>query len=123
MYGISYGVQGSPGLRGGAYVGATVHQQLEARAKKFVNSKKHVKVKRNGLELSSIYEWHKPRLFSNDDEQVLAHLALYADAALKQDIEANPQIKKYRFSWRSNAFIPRAAPTSLGGGAGRGAGS
>lgn len=123
IYGLYYGVQGSPDLQ--AYSGQNVNSVLESNAKKFINSEKNVKAKRKGLEVSSLYEWHKPTVFAGSEEQLTSHLRSFADPKLARAIDANPTVSKHRYNWKSVAYIPRAAPIDLGGGGGgyRGVGS
>lgn len=125
LYGIFYGVQGSSAIGKTAFSGATVNARLDTLAKDFINSERHVQSKRKGLEISSIYDWNKALVFNGEDAAILAHLREHAEPRLRSRLASSPKIAKYRFNWKSIAFIPRSDPTSLGGGAGgiRGAGS
>ena len=124
IYGLYYGVQGSPTIHASAFSGANVQGILETNAERFINSKRNVNVKRRGLELSSLYEWHTEQLFNGDEVAVVNHISQYAEPKLASAIAENPVINKHRYNWRSVAFIPRQVPLEVGGGGGyRGAGS
>lgn len=116
LYGLCYGVKGSPVVGDAAFSGATVHAQLEDAAREFVNDTSNVRIRgRNDrLQVSSLYVWNKAQLFDNDDTQVIKHLRSYSDDRLTEELQVINSIEKHRFSWRSNNHTPR----NFGGGRG-----
>ena len=125
LYGLCYGTKGSPSIGKTAFSGQTVHSQLKENARKFVNSTKNVKVSKKGAQVSSLYTWNKASLFNDDDQLVLAHLKSYAKPRLEKKLASASGIYKDKFSWKSNAFVPRSQslpPGSFGGGNGGGGG-
>jgi len=122
IYGLCYGVQGSPSIGKVAFNGRNVKKQLAANAATFVNSSKNVKVSKKGAQVSSLYEWNKAALFSGDDAAVLTHISTYAKPKLAKRLAAVSKINKHRFNWKTNAFIPRAQNAGGFGGGGFGGG-
>ncbi|UTW55916.1 DUF547 domain-containing protein [Kordiimonas sp. SCSIO 12610] len=123
LYGLCYGTQGSPSIGKVAFTGRTVKAQLAENARKFINSTKNVKVSKKGAQVSSLYTWNKASLFDGDDQLVLAHLKSFAKPRLEKKLAAADGIYKDRFSWKSNAYVPRAqAPAGGGFGGGGGGG-
>jgi len=126
IYGLSYGVKGSPVIGRKAFTGPRVKSQLTTLARHFINSDKNVKVKRKGIQLSSLYVWNKESLFGNDDANVIEHLKTYAGSKLGKKLASASEISKDRFNWGSVAYQPRqrSVGTGFGGGGGfRGGGS
>ena len=72
----------------------------------------NVRVKKKGLEVSSIYVWNKTSLFGSDDKNILDHLHSLADRSLAQKISVRRSVIKDKFSWRTNALSPQAARVS-----------
>jgi hypothetical protein len=109
LYGMCYGVGGSPVIGDTAFNGAGVRAQLEHAARSFINDSSNVKVGRGkaALEVSSLYVWNKPQLFNNEDEKVIAHLRAYSNGRLSDKLASVDSISKHRFDWRSNAYVPR----------------
>lgn len=114
IYGLCYGVKGSPSIGSNSFSGKRVHEQLETNARKFVASKKNVKQTRKGLNVSSLYAWHKDTYFAGDESAIIAHISALAPPSLKQRILPTSTIAKHHFSWRSVAYIPRQAPPDYG---------
>lgn len=125
LYGLCYGVRGSSLIGTEAFKGKTVRQQLAKLATDFINDSSNVRASRNRLRLNSLYVWNQDSLFGGSNDDLLAHISTYADKGLKEDL-ADLQGKDFkiqdRFSWRSDAFVPRAAPRSGGNGGGFGGG-
>lgn len=109
IYGLFYGVKGSgfDGTQG--FSGKTVQRQLDTLAKQFVNDQRNVKIKKDSVEVSSLYVWNKARLFG-DDQALLAHLRTFADADLSEDLNHVSDIReKHKFSWSTNAYVTQRA--------------
>lgn len=121
IYGLFYGVKGSAFEGAQGFSGATVDRQLTTLAKKFVNSRRNVKIKKNRLELSSLYMWNKEQLFENDDALV-SHLKTYANSGLNRALDNVSEVRaKHKFSWATNAYVvPRINDSFSGAGGGGG---
>jgi len=116
LYGLCYGVKGSPPIGTHAFTGSKVHEQLASIGKDFVNTPGNVNVKKNGLEVSSLYTWNKYLLFNDEDAQVIRHIQSLAKPTLANKMSGKTTILRDRFSWRSLATNPRTLSTgsSLG---------
>jgi hypothetical protein len=114
IYGLCYGVKGSPSLGSSSFSGKRVHDQLETNARSFVASDKNVKQTRKGLNVSSLYAWHKDTFFAGDESAIIAHISDLAQPSLQQKIKPNSTIAKHHFSWGSVAYIPRQASPEFG---------
>lgn len=120
IYGLFYGVKGSAFNGAQGFSGNTVQRQLDTLAKQFVNNRRNVKVKKDRLELSSLYVWNKEQLFSND-EALLAHLKTYASSGLSRALGNVSEIReKHKFSWSSNAYVTPRANIAFDNSGGRG---
>ncbi len=125
IYGLCYGVKGSPSVGKTAFSGPTVKAQLEKNASDFINSTKNIKVSKKGVQVSSLYTWNQASLFEGNEQAILTHLQLYAEPKLNKKLIAVNRISKNRFNWRTNAFVPRAqspASSDFGGTQGGGGG-
>ena len=99
IYGLYDSSIGSPTLGEIAFTGATVHQQLEAAARKYINNDDNVDISRRGkVTLSEVYQWHKP-LFGNSDAGVISHLMSYAEPELAAQLSEAEGIDEYDFNW------------------------
>jgi len=124
LYGLCYGVNGSPVIGATALTGATVHERLAEAARNFVNDTGNVSIKgrKDVLAVSSLYVWHRTTLFEDDDARIIAHLQNYARGRLAEALKSADAIDRHRFDWDSNSYTPRviALPTRPSQGAGVG---
>ena len=97
IYGLYDGSISGPSLGETAFIGATVHEQLEESARQYINDDDRVDVSRRGVvTVSDLYQWHKSSF--GDDAALLSHLVSYAEPRLAEDlIEANT-INEYDFN-------------------------
>jgi uncharacterized membrane protein YgcG len=119
IYGLFYGTKGSPfqGVKG--FQGATVNQQLDKLAEKFLNDRNNVKIRKGEVQVSSIIAWNKPALFSGDDSALISHIQSHAKGRLARDMtKVNAVNSRHKFSWSSNAYIAPRQSASFGGGGG-----
>jgi len=127
IYGLSYGVKGSPSIGTAAFSGKTVKAQLARNAREFINSGKNIRAGRSVVRVSNLYIWNQESLFDGSEATILAHIQTYAKPRLAKRLASASSISKNRFNWTSNAFTPRAAPVYQGAqtrsGSGRGGGS
>ena len=93
---------GCPNLKTNPWRVETLHADMDAAARSYINSVRGVAFQNNKIVVSSIYKWFK-KDFGGTHAGVLAHLSKYADAPLKQKLEAYRKINKYDYDWSVNA--------------------
>ncbi len=93
---------GCPNLKTSPWRAETLQVDMEIAARSYINSARGVSFQKNKLVVSSIYKWFK-KDFGGTHAGVLAHLGRYADAPLKQKLEAYRKINKYNYDWSVNA--------------------
>ena len=116
IYGLCYGVKGSPVVGVSAFTGKNVHAQLRQAGEIFVNNHDNVRTNRKGVKLSSLYIWNKNQLFNNDDSIIINHVQSLANNKLAGKLSASSRISGDKFSWRSLDFNPRQADLGAAGG-------
>ncbi|MEA3277310.1 MAG: DUF547 domain-containing protein, partial [Pseudomonadota bacterium] len=97
-YGLNCAAVGCPNLVRNAYRGTSVDRQLDAGARRFVNSPRGVWFDNGRLGVSSIYAWFKED-FGGEDAHILAHLKSYADPDLKARLDGVQRIREHRYDW------------------------
>lgn len=105
IYGLTWAAKGSPSLPLMAFYGSTVHNQLNKNATGFVKRSANLRVRKNKVQLSSLYEWQRSSLGGND-ASILAHLKQVSDDKTGSRLAEVTEISGYRFSWRTNSFAP-----------------
>ena len=98
-YGLSCPAKGCPAFPTEAFMGARVHQQLEAAARSFLADDRNLDVDGSTADVSQLYEWHGARL--GGEAGIIAHLQAYAPQA-----SAVTRIDDYDFSWRLEGTPP-----------------
>lgn len=92
MYGLFQGYVGGPSIQNEAFTGATVHRQLVAAAREFVNSNRGMRPKGSTLQISEYYKENKD-LFPNWEEDLKAHFVSLTDYGLHERIKNAKKIK------------------------------
>jgi hypothetical protein len=100
-YAVNCASIGCPNLGREAFTGAALESQLEAAARAYVNSPRGVRWSGDRLVVSSIFSWFQSD-FGGDAAGVLAHLARYAEPALKARLKRAPTIDEYSYDWALN---------------------
>ncbi len=90
-----------PNLATEAFTGATLDAQLNAGARAYINHPRGVRVDGQEVTASSIYDWFQ-KDFGGTDQGVLAHIALYANDALKPKLKGITGIADYGYDWSLN---------------------
>lgn len=101
-YAVNCASYSCPNLPLRAFRGATLGPVLDAAARDYVNSPRGVTFDGDMLVVSSIYKWYAAD-FGGSDARVIAHLARYADAALKARLQAATRIGRDTYDWSLNA--------------------
>ena len=97
-YGLNCAALGCPNLARIAYTGMNTDRQLDAGARRFVNSPRGAWFKNGRLGVSSIYAWFKED-FGGDDVSILAHLKTYADPGLRAQLDGIKKIRRHEYDW------------------------
>ena len=70
-------------------------------ARDYINHPRGVSLKKGDLGLSQIYNWFQED-FAGDERGVLAHLRLYAEPALKKQLDNHEGDIGYGYDWSLN---------------------
>jgi hypothetical protein len=89
-----------PNLQVTPWKGDSLEVDQLAAATEYINSSRAVTLKKNALQLSSIYKWFKED-FENEGG-VLDHILKHANKDLKNAIEKGVKIKSYNYDWTLN---------------------
>jgi hypothetical protein len=100
-YAVNCASVGCPNLRAEAFTGAKLKAQLDAAARAYVNSRRGVDPRPDGLVVSSIYDWYQ-KDFGGNEAGVIAHLKSYADPALARKLANATSIADYAYDWSLN---------------------
>jgi hypothetical protein len=98
-YAVNCASVGCPNLQPVAFTAGNTETVLAQAARDYVNHPRGVKVTREGLVLSSIYNWFAPDFDS--DGGVLAHVRSYALGPLRDRL-GSLEIVDYVYDWRLN---------------------
>jgi hypothetical protein len=104
-YAVNCASVGCPNLRGEAFTGARLNEQLEQAAKDYVNSPRGVSFENGAPTVSSIYVWFIDD-FGGDDQGVLDHLRKYAGPDLAKRLAGASSLGGDRYDWNLNDAAP-----------------
>lgn len=102
---------GSPDFPTKAYVGETVHAQLEQAGRTYVNRKDVVKAKKSKVTVSEFLVWHQDH-FGGEDAMI-AHIRSLAGPKLSNKWAANAKLNS-RFDWTLNNLQERSLDSGRG---------
>ncbi len=100
-YAVNCASIGCPNLKATAWRAETLHQDLDAGARAYINHPRGVTVTERGLEVSRIYRWFRAD-FGDSEDGVIAHILQYAEPELAAAIQANPNISGHEYDWALN---------------------
>ncbi len=103
-YAVNCAAIGCPNLRMMAFRGATLDADLDTQARAYINDPRGVAVSDGRLKVSSIYAWYAED-FGDTDAAIIAHLKLYADDELKQQLDRFSSINSYAYDWGLNDVV------------------
>ena len=95
---------GCPPLRAEAYRGSQIDSQLADQARIFNQSEHYIKLQKNTLWLSSIYDWYSED-FKSAAGSILGYVASYSNGAVREAIQTRGnelQIEYLPYDWRLN---------------------
>lgn len=102
--------RGCLSLKPGAYTGATLHEDLEAAARRFITDERHFKVDREKREvwISKIFEWYGPKFLKDPnrpvpDNRPELYLLTWLDQDTRQFLQSGDyDLKIIEWSWTLN---------------------
>ncbi len=97
-YAVNCASVGCPNLLLEAFTGAKLEAQLDAGAKGFINSPRGITFTGDKVWASSIYDWFKAD-FGGSVASITAHMATYAEPALKAQLAKVTAIHDYGYDW------------------------
>jgi len=100
-YGFNCAAISCPNLRGEAFTGVNIGDQLINAAKRFINSPRGVRVDNGKVILSKIYFWYDGD-FGGSEKAVLQHISNYAGEALRTSLSSKSKVHSYRYDWKLN---------------------
>lgn len=100
-YSVNCASIGCPNLQPEAFTGARLEAQLDNAARAFINHPRGANVTRDGLVVSSIYNWFKAD-FGNSDAGVVAHLRKYASPELTAKLKTITSTAGHQYDWTLN---------------------
>jgi hypothetical protein len=104
-YAVNCASVGCPNLRGEAFTGVRLNEQLEQAAKDYVNSPRGVSFENGEPTVSSIYVWYVDD-FGGDDQGVLDHLRKYAGPDLAKRLAGVNSLGGDGYDWSLNDAAP-----------------
>ncbi|MEL6324533.1 MAG: hypothetical protein AAFQ84_09930, partial [Pseudomonadota bacterium] len=118
IFGLYQGTQGGAGLPAEGFRGETVHAELAATGKTFINARSGVRARRNSVEIPELFYWYNDAFFGGDEAAMTAHLATLAEGDRAEALTSGRQTKARKFSYRSDELIIRQQSVPTAGGAG-----
>ncbi|MEW5962704.1 MAG: DUF547 domain-containing protein [Pseudomonadota bacterium] len=100
-YAVNCASFGCPNLGREAFTGAKLDAELDAAARAFLNHPRGIAIDGGKVKASSIYTWFKED-FGSSDAGVLAHVAKYAEPALKEKLKGITTIADFDYDWSLN---------------------
>ncbi|MBX3490133.1 MAG: DUF547 domain-containing protein [Parvibaculum sp.] len=100
-YAVNCASWSCPDLAVEPYEGATLDAQLDAAARRYVNSPRGVEFRGGRLTVSSIFSWYK-KDFGGTEAGVLAHLRKYAEPELAAALAKATRVSSYDYDWSLN---------------------
>ncbi|MBX3495093.1 MAG: DUF547 domain-containing protein [Parvibaculum sp.] len=100
-YAVNCASWSCPDLSPEPYEGATLDAQLDAAARRYVNSPRGVEFRGGRLTVSSIFSWYK-KDFGGTEAGVLAHLRKYAEPELAAALAKATRVSSYDYDWSLN---------------------
>jgi len=100
-YAINCASMSCPSIMPEAFTGATLESMLTQGARDYINHSRGAKIVDGKLTLSEIFSWYR-RDFGASDGEVIAHVATYAEPALKDALARIETIAGYDYDWSLN---------------------
>ena len=100
-YAVNCASVGCPNLSDQAFTAENTEQLLDKNARLYINHPRGVYIDNEKLILSKIYSWFSED-FGRSDQDIIQHIAMFADPALKQQLEKHTRIDDYEYDWSLN---------------------
>ena len=104
-YAVNCASLGCPNLQPVAFRADNTQELLDVGAREYVNHPRGAQVTRDGLVVSSIYDWFEDD-FGGNDRGVIGHLLQYADPELAQQLQSITEVERDRYDWAINSATP-----------------
>ena len=105
-YGLNCASISCPNLQPQVFSGATLDRQLDAAARQYINHGRGVAgVEGRRVVVSEIFDWFKED-FGGSDQNVINHLALYAEPQLARQLEGARRLRLQPYDWGLNIATP-----------------
>ena len=101
-YALNCASLGCPDLKATPWRAASLDADLDAAARRYINSRRGVAFDGDKLAASSIYKWYGGD-FGASDAARIAHFSRYADAPLKQKLASAKKIDRFVYDWSLNS--------------------
>ncbi|HSG94121.1 MAG TPA: DUF547 domain-containing protein, partial [Afifellaceae bacterium] len=99
-YALNCASVGCPNLQKRAYRAATLHDQLQAGARAYVNNPRGLSISGNRLTASKIYRWYAADF--GGAAGLARHWATFAEPELKSRLTALGSVDRYVYDWSLN---------------------
>ncbi len=100
-YAVACASMGCPKLQAEPFTAENSDRLLAEAASDYINSPRGADIRGDSLLLSSIYDWFQAD-FGNSVTGVIAHLAEYADPALKEKLDSFSGDVDFAYDWKLN---------------------
>ena len=100
-YVLNCAALGCPDIPAAAFEAGTGEAMLEAASAAYINHPRGAAIRDGKLRVSRIYDWYGAD-FGDSDSAIIAHLAHYAEPALRHDLEGRMHIDGYDYDWALN---------------------
>jgi hypothetical protein len=102
-YALVGAAKGGPSIDPVPYRGEDVDRQLDDAARRFINGRRGILIRREKVYASRLFQWFLSD-FGGTDSAILDHVRRYADADLLANLEARTTIAEYRYNWNMPGF-------------------
>jgi hypothetical protein len=100
-YAVNCASIGCPNLQPEAYTAENTEGLLDRGAREYISHSRGVKISKNKIVVSGIYNWFQED-FGSNESGVIEHLLLYAPPQLKKDLKNFRGKISYRYDWSLN---------------------
>ncbi len=89
-----------PNLKTTPWTAAHLQEDLQKSARNYINSPRGVIIEDGKVQVSSIYKWYAGDF--GGPSHIVQYLQKYANADLRQKLDAHPKIDQYHYNWGLN---------------------
>ncbi len=100
-YALNCASIGCPNLQPVAFTAANTEELLEKGAREYINSPRGVRMKKDKLQVSSIYKWFQSD-FGGSEKGVILHLQKYSEDSLGDVLKTYKKGLRFDYDWELN---------------------